>query len=187
MVRTRALVALLVLGSLFVAASWVDAGMAASPDPDPSAKESKAPAPDPYQRGAPPAQEPVTETVVTQPVIQVQTTPSTGTNTRTPAQPRTDSTSGARTQKKPAKEPEKTAAPSKPRREPARLAVPTPRDDGGPLLLGGLAMLLLALASGSLLLLIKRAGNTGVGPPRTRAYLITRASNPGVGTGGTNA
>ena len=48
-------------------------------------------------------------------------------------------------------------------------------------------MLLLALASGSLLLLIKRAGNTGVGPPRTRAYLITRASNPGVGTGGTNA
>ena len=83
-VRPRTLVAFLVLGMLFMAASWVDAGTAASPDPDPSAKESKAPAPDPYQPAAPsptPAGagagngEPVT-----QPVIQVETTPSTGTS-----------------------------------------------------------------------------------------------------------
>jgi hypothetical protein len=162
LVRPRTLVALLVLGLLFVAASWVDAGTAASPDPDPSAKEAKAPAPDPYQPAAPATQEPVTPTVV-----QVQTTPSTGGVTRTPTQPRTDSTAGARTQKAPVKETERTAVP-KERRKPVRLTVPAP-SDGGPLLLGGIAMVVLALSSGSLLFLVTRAGNAGVGRWETKA------------------
>jgi hypothetical protein len=175
-VRPRTLVAFLVLGMLFIAASWVDTGTAASPDPHPSAEQPKAPAPDTYD---PPASEPstpsapeqVTETV-TQPVIQVETTPSTrpstGTVHRTTAKPATDTASGARTQKKPAKEPEKTVAPSRPRHEPARLVVGTPSDDGGPLLLGGIGMALLAIASGSLLLFLVRAGNTGGGRLETR-------------------
>jgi hypothetical protein len=193
-VRPRTVVAFLVLGMLVIAASWVDAGTAASPDPDPSAKESKAPAPDTYeppasQSSTPSTPEPVTETV-TPPVIQVESTPSTGTGTvnRTPAKPATHTESRARTQKKPAKEPEKTAAPSTPRREPARLAVATPTsDDGGPLLLGGIGMALLAIASGSLLLLVKRAGDPPVGRRQPRAYLITRASDTSMGTGGTKA
>jgi hypothetical protein len=190
-VRPRTLVACLVIGILFIAASWVDAGTAASPDPDPSAKESKPPAPDSYQPPAsqpstPSAPKPVTETV-TRPVIQVETTPLPRTVHRTPAKPATDTTSGPRTQKKPAKAPVKVAAPSRPRREPARLAVATPSDDGGPLLLGGIGMALLAIASGSLLLLVKRAGDPPVGRRQTRAYLITRASDTGMGTGGTKA
>jgi hypothetical protein len=180
---------------LFSAASWVDASTAASPDPHPSAEESNAPAPDTYEPPAskpstPSAREPATETVtqpVTRSVIQVETTPSTGTVNRTPAKPATHTESRARTQKKPAKEPEKTAAPSRPRREPARLAVATPSDDGGPLLLGGIGMALLAIASGSLLLLVKRAGDPPVGRRQPRAYLITRASDAGMGTGGTKA
>jgi hypothetical protein len=164
-VRPWTLAALLVLGLLFVAASWVDAGTAASPDPHPSAEESNAPAPDPYGSAPSPASEPATEPVtepVTPSVVQVETTPTTGDVTRTPAQPRTDSTSGARTQKTPATEPEKTVVPNERRREPVRLAVSAP-DDGGPLLLGGLAMAVLALASGSLLFLVTRSGNAGVG------------------------
>ena len=60
LVLPKTLVALLVIGVLFVAASWVDAGRAApaaSPDPHPSAKKSNAPAPAPddYQ---PPVSQP---------------------------------------------------------------------------------------------------------------------------------
>jgi cytoskeletal protein RodZ len=172
-VRAGPLVALLVLGLLFVAASWVDAGMAAAPDPHPSAKPSRpAPAPDPYQTPAPSepessqATQPVTETVT-----RVETTPSTGTatgtTTRAPAQPTTDSASGARTQKKAEKAPEKasdkTVATQRPRlNEPARLAVPA-ATDGRPLLLGGLAMIVLALASGSMLFLVTRSSGAGIG------------------------
>jgi len=162
-VRPRTLLALLVLALLFLAASWVDAGTAAptaSPDPHPSAEKSEAPVPDAYQ---PPASVPSTPEPVTEPVIEVETTPSAGTVTRTSAQPTTDTSAGARAQKQPAKEPEKAAAASKPRRERVRIAVPTPGDDGSALLLGGIAMVVLALASGSLLFLVTRAGSAGVG------------------------
>jgi hypothetical protein len=112
---------------------------------------------------------------VTQPAIQVETTPSSGTVTRTPARPTTGTSSGAaRTQKTQKaqtqkKEPETTAAPSTPRRERVRVAVPTPGDGGGALLLGGIAMIVLALASGSLLFLVARAGNAGVGRWETKS------------------
>jgi hypothetical protein len=159
-VRPRTLFPLLALGMLFVAASWVDAGQAASPDPHPSAKKSQSPAPDTYPPPASTPSEPSVTETVTQPVIQVETT----TVTQTPARTAPNDRSGARTQKKQARQPERTAAPApKPRREPARLAVLTPpSNDGGPLLLGGLAMALLALASGSMLLLLTRTGNAGL-------------------------
>ncbi len=166
-VRPRTLVALLALGMLFLAASWVDAGMAASPDPDPSAKESQAPAPDPYQPAAPSAQEPVTQTV-TPPVVQVETTPSTGGVTRRAgtAEDRLDVSRTHAEELRP-RRPRRRSAP-KERRKPVRLAVPAP-SDGGPLLLGGLAMVVLALSSGSLLFLVTRAGNAGVGRWETKA------------------
>jgi hypothetical protein len=169
-VRPGTLVALLVLGVLLVAASWVDAGTAAttaSPDPHPSAKKSQAPGPDAYQPPASttpssPSTAPTVTETVTQPVIQVETTPATSTVDRTPSRPAKNDRPAARAQKKQAKAPERVAAPTKPRRESAQLAVPAAAsDDGGPLLLGGIAMALLALASGSLLLLVTRA--TGVG------------------------
>ena len=169
-VRAGPLVALLMLALLFVAASWVDAGMAAAPDPDPSSKKS-APAPDPYQAPAPsePESSPATETG-TQPVTQVET-PSTGSATRTPAEPETSS-AGTRTQTKPEQKPEKAAATQQTaqtnQRNPARLAAAA-ATDGRPLLLGGLAMVVLALASGSLLFLVTRAGNAGVGRWETKA------------------
>jgi hypothetical protein len=157
------------LVALIVAAWWVDVGTAASPDPHPSAKKSQAPAPDAYQ---PPASTPSTpstptssapEPTVTQTVIQVETTPSTAPVDRTPARPATNDRPAARIQKKPAKQPEKPAvAAPRPRREPARALVPAPNDDGGPLLLGGIAMAMLAVASGSLLVFVARAGNTSV-------------------------
>lgn len=171
-VRVGPLVALLVLALLFVAASWVDAGMAAAPDPHPSAKKS-APAPDPYQEPAPsePESSPVTRTV-TQPVTQVETTPSTASATRTPAEPETSS-AGTRTQKKPEKKPEQAAttqrtAETTQRSTPARLAAAA-GTDGRPLLLGGLAMVVLALASGSLLFLVTRSGTAGLGKWETKA------------------
>ena len=166
-VRAGPFVALLVLALLFVAASWVDAGMAAAPDPHPSAKESKR-APDPYQAPAPSEPE---SSPVTQPTTQVETTPSTGSATRTQAEPKTSSAPGTRTQKT-QKEPDKAAATQRTtqtnqRSTPPRLAVAT-ATDGRPLLLGGLAMVALALASGSLLFLVTRSG-TGLGRWETKA------------------
>lgn len=156
-----------VLALVLVAAPWIEAGVAApnaAPDPHPSAKTyAPAPAPDPYQAPSQPE-----SSVETPPVTSASTGASTRTTTGSQTAPQeraapTRASTPTRTQKTRTQQKKKTDSPAKtvaaPRRTVSvKVAVATSAD-GGPLLLGGLGLVALALASGSLLFLVNRAGS----------------------------
>jgi hypothetical protein len=130
----------------------------AAPDPHPAAKGSTGtPAPDPYATTiSPPAQPPAAVTPVRapEPRLDTTTTPSTGAERTVPR------ATGTREKADGATKPATRS--TKPTPVTVKRAVPTPpiaaAADGGRLLVGGLALAALALASGSLLLFTTRAG-----------------------------
>ncbi len=171
-VRPRSLVVAATFGLLLLAALRVDAGLAApnvGPDPAPATKGTPAPDPYPAQTPSQPASEPVTQTPVV--VTQTPASSSTGSATTTPDQTGTSVTrtraqeTPTRASAPPPKKTKKTvrndpvsvpwAAPRPRRTQPVALASAA---DGRPLLFGGLGLAALALASGSLLFLVNRAG-----------------------------
>lgn len=163
LVPTLPFLALCVLALLVVGLARIDAAPAAptaAPDPHPSATTPATPAPDPYPE-APPKLE-------SEPALRSPTSTLTGSGSS--PQP-TRSAGSARDH---VSKPKPAARPSTPRTEskgdaaverttaprrvtPARLAV-TSAAEARPLLFGGLALGALALASGSLLFLLTRAG-----------------------------
>jgi cytoskeletal protein RodZ len=163
----------LAIALLAVAAVPVEAGVAApgaAPDPPPAAKGS--PEPDPYRAEQP--SQPRTEPVTQQPAPSSSggsTTVSTPAGTSsTPTVEQNPQVSAPRTQNQPKKEKEvaagRTTAPQSTKQNAKRSpsVVAAAAVDGGSLLLGGLALAALALASGSLLFLVSRSSGLEARP-----------------------
>ena len=157
--RRFALVALVLLAG----GGHIDAALAApraTPDPHPAAGSTGTPAPDSYREA--PTSTPSTPAgrPATQPVTRPATSgsPSSGTVTKTQAPTRAVSPKPKKQPTKAAPKPATTRTAAPARQQSVRAAAVATSADGGRLLLGGLALAALALASGSLLLLMSRAG-----------------------------
>jgi hypothetical protein len=146
-----------------------DTGLAApsaKPDPHPAATGStRTPAPDPYHATAPPPSTEPSPATVTEPAAEVVSSPDTSSAERESQAPAA-TRAPAPERKTPEKPPRAKPARAEPVRAGPTTTVRTSRasaavavsTDGGRLVAGGLALAVLALASGSLLLLATRAG-----------------------------
>ena len=142
-------------------------GSSPSPDPTPAARDAAAstPAPSPAPAPAPAPEQPAG--VSSQPVQSAPSSPEPATSTTAQQTPRAKTkpaSSGARKEQRRTRavQPASEATPRIPgpleRAAAATVAVASPSSDGGRLFLGGLALLTLVLASGSMLVLLARGG-----------------------------